>query len=83
MKAKLQSVCATGTASALYYSCGFFGAARFGHDAVAKGNILDNNLGAGLLQGILNIMFACAALPSIKWQQTDEFCTLCLAAIAA
>ena len=50
--------CWVGTGFIMYYLTGFFGAARFGADAVDAGNILQNNLGQGNKQGTLNIFFA-------------------------
>lgn len=47
-----------GTGFVMYYLTGFFGAARFGADAIDQGNILENDLGRGNKQGVLNIFFA-------------------------
>ena len=47
-----------GTSAAMYWGTGMFGAALLGQEAVATANILQNDLGGGWWQGVLNIAFA-------------------------
>ena len=66
------TVCIAGTAAALYWGVGFFGAALLGRAAVTEANILQNDLGGGWWQAVLNITFAgklgsCASYVSRRW----------------
>ncbi|KAK9810574.1 hypothetical protein WJX73_001484 [Symbiochloris irregularis] len=61
-----------GTSFIIYWCCGFFGAADFGVRAIPTGNYLSNDLGQGVAQGVLNILYIIAMLPSIC---PFEYCT--------
>ena len=50
-------MCTTGIAFVVYAVIGFFGAADFGSNT--EGNILENDLGGGAGQGVLNIAMSC------------------------
>ena len=54
---KLSSTLA-GTSAAMYWGTGIFGAALLGQEAVTTANILENSLGDGWWQGVLNLAFA-------------------------
>ena len=52
--------------------CRFFGASDFGIAAIPTGNYLVNDLGSGVAQGVLNILYIVAMIPSIP---PFEYCT--------
>lgn len=73
-KALSVATCVTiaGTSFIVYWIVGFFGAADFGLAAVPLGNYLSNDLGQGTAQGVLNLLYIIAMIPSIP---PFEYCT--------